>query len=434
MIRRKHSARPGRLPGLPESLCILLVLGGFAVPARAGLNASTENSISQIMIQSTYARSSEAAAQRAGTPVHTGSHSAILPQVAESASEGLLVGFEYANRDFTPAHLTGSAGVVYTTEGQRAFDGSMLVPEVFTLAGRPVLNLVQVQYFEDPTQEYFGLGNNSVGSNPLSTHRIRRETALETLGWRVTPWVTVALGAGVNHVSIGRGVRENAATPYTVDLYPNLVGIHGGMTSPVSLSVIYDDRRNLTEPSRGWNAYVKVQHVGPELGNDYHYTRYAFSASYLFPVVNADHIMGVRLRGEYLNGSVHQLPFYELASLGGDQNMEGYHKNRFLGQSDILFSTEYRQKLSRFNWHDIWHVRIDGVLFGDAGRVFIDAKARQDQFRVNGDLITRVIHNFRYDYGAGLRIALGQVLVARLDLGFSQENKGLSYLSFSEVF
>ncbi|HYW90928.1 MAG TPA: BamA/TamA family outer membrane protein [Gammaproteobacteria bacterium] len=431
---RPHSARSGRLAGVPESLCILLMLGGgFAGPARAGVNASTENAISQIMIQSAYTRSTEAA-EKSGRPVHRGSQSAILPQVAENPSEGILVGFEYANRDFTPAHLAGSAGLVYTTEGQRAFDGSMLVPELFTLANRPVLDLMQVRYFMDPTQEYFGLGNNSAGPNPLSTHSIRRETVLETLGWRLTPRVTLALTAGLNHVSIGKGVRGDASTPYTTSLFPHLVGIHGGMTNPVSLSVIYDDRKNLTEPSRGWNAYAKIQHVGPELGSDYHYTRYAFSASYLFPIVNADHVMGVRLRGQYLNGSVHELPFYELASLGGDQNMEGYHKDRFLGQSDILFTTEYRQKLSRFNFRDLWNVRLDGVLFGDAGRVFVNAKSRQQQFRVNSDLIPRVIHNFRYDYGAGLRIALGQVLVARLDLGFSQEYKGLTYLSFSKVF
>lgn len=396
----------------------------MVIPAQAGANMGTENAISQYVIQSA----------GAGSPATGVSHSALLPQIGYNPSESLLVGFEYANRDFTANDLSVTAGAVYALQGQRSFNGSFLVPHLFTLLNRPVLNLVQLNYLINPTQKYFGLGNNKTGSHPLSTNEIKRYTALETLGWRLTARLTLALTIGFNQVGIGKGKRDNNGDPYTTQLFSNLVGVQGGMTNPVSLALIYDDRKNLTRPSRGWNVFAKVQHVGPELASDYRYTRFAVSASYLYPIVNINHILGIRIRGQYMDASSHELPFYELASLGGSQSMRGFQKGRFRGQSDLLFSLVYRQKLAAFNFYNIWHVRLDGVVFGDAGRVFLNAKDRENQFRVNRELIPRLFNNFRYDYGTGLRIALGQALVARLDLGFSRENKGLFYLSFGQIF
>lgn len=428
-LARLSDAEFGRMRSCLRWICVLLTLA-YVVgsPAWAGANTSTENAISQIMIQSMLHRSPN------GRSAHPSSPSAFLPQVGNTESEGVILGFEYANRDFTSIHLTGTAAAIYAMHGQRAFDGSLLVPELFPLLHRPVLNLVQLEYFINPTQKYFGLGNNDVGSHPLSTNAIERYTALETLGWRLTPRLTLALTVGFNHVRISRGVRDDAGDPFTPDVFPNLAGVHGGTTNPVSLAVIYDDRDNLTQPSRGWNAFMKVQHVGPELASDYRYTRLVFSGSYLFPVFNARHILGLRLRGQYVDASAREVPFYELPSLGGDQNMEGFQKDRFRGQASLLFSMIYREELTTFNFRNIWNVRLDGVLFGDAGRVFINARDWQNQFRVNRDLVPRLLSNFRYDYGTGLRIALGQVLVARLDVGFSAEESGLFYLSFGQIF
>lgn len=443
---RKPIAARGLRPARRQtnSLClhwllpVLMIALSLPAPSYAGPDLDTENSISQFMIQSASPSLSgpnvgkgQTVEKRAKT--HNG-QSAILPQIGVNPSEGLLVGAEYANRNFTSDHLSIDTGAVYALRGQREFNGTLIVPRLFTLFGRPVMNLVELKYFSDPTKEFFGLGNNNVGPNPLSTHEIRRYNALETLGWRLTPRLTIALTAGFNQVSISKGERDENNDPYTVDLFPNLVGIHGGMTNPVALSLVYDDRKDLTRPSRGWNVFAKVQHVGPELASDYRYTRFVVSASYLYPIFNRRHILGLRIKGQYMDAATRKLPFFELPTLGGSETMRGYYKDRFRGQSDLLFTLEYRQFLADFNFYNIWHVRLDGVLFGDAGRVFLNARDRQNTFRINSDLIPRVFQKFRYDYGGGLRIALGQALVARVDAGFSKEEKGLVYLTFGQTF
>ena len=40
----------------------------------------------------------------------------------------------------------------------------------------------------------------------------------------------------------------------------------------------------------------------------------------------------------------------------------------------------------------------------------------------------------RYSYGGGIRIALSEALVARIDVGFSDEEQGLTYLEFGQTF
>ena len=50
------------------------------------------------------------------------------------------------------------------------------------------------------------------------------------------------------------------------------------------------------------------------------------------------------------------------------------------------------------------------------------------------DFLEHTLDHVRYSYGGGLRIALSSGLVARLDAGFSPEEKGLIYLTFGHTF
>ena len=99
-----------------------------------------------------------------------------------------------------------------------------------------------------------------------------------------------------------------------------------------------------------------------------------------------------------------------------------------------MINGEYRLKLLDFDFYDIWRVRIDGVAFGDMGRVFLNESDLSRQFEVNSDLLPSVFEQFRYSYGGGVRIALGEAILARIDVGFSNEETGLVYLTFGHIF
>ena len=81
-----------------------------------------------------------------------------------------------------------------------------------------------------------------------------------------------------------------------------------------------------------------------------------------------------------------------------------------------------------FQFFQLWYVQLDGALFGEAGRVFLD----RDEFgrRVAPSEAERL----PFGGGGGLRNALSQALVARLDIGFSEDETGILYLAFGQAF
>jgi len=66
--------------------------------------------------------------------------------------------------------------------------------------------------------------------------------------------------------------------------------------------------------------------------------------------------------------------------------------------------------------------------------VFITNNELRREFRLNDNIIRRIASSFRYSYGGGLRIGLSEALVARIDVGFSDEERGLVYLDFGQTF
>ncbi|MGH7821562.1 MAG: BamA/TamA family outer membrane protein, partial [Candidatus Binatia bacterium] len=187
-------------------------------------------------------------------------------------------------------------------------------------------------------------------------------------------------------------------------------------------------------PTRGWNAIVKIQHVNRHAGSDFQFTRYIVDGSYLYPLLTRRQVLGLRIGGEFIDAKRRRIPFYELSALGGAETLRGFFRDRFLGRSRVLINGEYRLGIADFDFFDIWRVRIDGVAFGDMGRVFIDEQEFSKEFRANEELVPRVFRDFRYSYGGGLRIALGAAILARIDVGFSEEELGLVYLTFGHTF
>ena len=78
--------------------------------------------------------------------------------------------------------------------------------------------------------------------------------------------------------------------------------------------------------------------------------------------------------------------------------------------------------------------QIDGVGFGDAGLVFIDEEDIARELGTALVNVPRTDNDFRYSYRGGTRIALGEALVARICVAFSEEEKDLVYLVFGLTF
>jgi outer membrane protein assembly factor BamA len=353
---------------------------------------------------------------------------AILPQVGFTPEKGPNGGVKFKDRDITPLHLTLDMAASAAVKGQYHLDTVLISPSFFT---DRLLLLAEGEYYSDPTKEFFGLGNNDVGPDELSTNRYERITGTLALGLRLSRRFALVGSGDFNHIEISRGHLEGS-TPSTTSRFPDMAGIDGGRTSRLALSLLYNDRQDVARPTRGWSVIAKATWVPRGLDNDFSYTRYTLDASYLYPLIWRRQVVGLHVGGQYIDSKRRHTPFYELSSLGGDRDLRGFFEDRFLGSSNVVTNIEYRLKLVDF--HFIWDVQIDGVVFGDAGRVFYSDQEIASELGQPVATIPSTNDKFRYSYGGGTRIALGEAIVARIDVGFSDEEKGLVYLVFGHTF
>ncbi len=259
-------------------------------------------------------------------------HWAVLPEIGYSPEKGPNAGVKFTDRDITSLHLTLDVGASAAIKGQYHLDTVLISPSLGT---DWLMLLAEGDYYTDPTKEFFGLGNNDVGPDELSTNRYQRITGTLALALRMSRRFTLVASGAYNDVQISRGHLEDDK-PSTPSLFPDMAGIAGGRTSPLALALLFNDREELARPTRGWSIIAKASWVPNGLGNDFDYTRFTLDGSYLYPLLTRRQVIGLHLGGQYIDGKAREVPFYELASLGGSRDLRGFFQDRFLGISNVM--------------------------------------------------------------------------------------------------
>jgi outer membrane protein assembly factor BamA len=355
---------------------------------------------------------------------------ALLPQLGYGPDTGALAGVKFTSRDLFDTGATLDLDGVYSVNGQQGY--SVVLGSPFLLENR-LLMMAQTYYYLDPQREFFGLGNNDQGPTPASTNLIQDFGGSVTIGWRLFDRLALNLELRARDVSIRNGERDGDV-PFTPVRFPNLPGIDGGVVVPVGLSLVWNNRDDLLRPTRGWRSILKATHANGAWGSDFEYSQFIVDLGYLRSFLDDNLVLALRMNGEYIQAPPDRVPFWELSELGGDDTLRGFFPYRFLGTSRILFNLEMRFPIADFDFFGLWDVDVDGVAFADSGRVFIDDDDLEEEFSVDDELLSRIIDDFQYDYGGGLRIALSDALVARIDVGFSDEETALVYLQFGQTF
>jgi len=401
--------------------CLLLVLA--AAPARAITGIDQEEDVSDLLVTRP---------EEYGEEETEGRRWAVIPQVGYGPDTGPLGGLKFTHRNLFGSGVTFDVAGDYSLNQQQSLGFSVGAPDV--LGDGRFLAMFSADYGLDPQRDFFGLGNNDVGPDPVSTHEERDIAGELTLGWR--PFrgrLAFALSAGIRHIDIEHGDRDDD-TPFTTDEFPELPGIEGGFVNPIGLGLVYNGRDDLIWPTRGWRIIAKVSHTNRELGSDFQFTRAVLDVGYLYGFFGGRHVLGARVSGGFIDGPSRDVPFWELTELGGDDTLRGFFPRRFLGQAHALVNLEYRVKLFAFDFFDIWRVQVAAAAFGDAGRVFVHRGDLDEEFDLTNEVIDQLAENIRYSYGAGLRFIVSRAIIARVDVGFSEDETGLVYLKFGHTF
>jgi outer membrane protein assembly factor BamA len=407
----RRSRAIGRLALLVLPAALVLC---FSLPVLATVenDLDPENTVSDLLPSRPSLRAED------GEPGARGLSFTLLPQVGFGPETGPKAGVKFEGRDLFGGSTFVDLNALIALQLQQRATLTIGNPRLGNLMAFGTLS-----WYRDPAMEFFGTGNNDVGPEALSNHDLRRGRAGLFFAYRVMPRVALTVSGFYRETDVKPG--EDDDTPSTQRFAPGLPGIGGARSSHFGIALVWNSRDEVVRPTRGWELILKYLSADRALWNDdADFSKVILDASYILPLVWRRQVVAVHGNAEVMFGRDRDIPFFELSSLGGDDTMRGYFQGRFLGKGRMVVNAEYRLKLVDFNFRRLWDVEIDGVGFGDAGRVY----------EGSGDFVRHVFDHLRYSYGGGVRIGFSSGLVARIDVGFSPEESGLVYLAFGHTF
>jgi hypothetical protein len=186
-------------------------------------------------------------------------------------------------------------------------------------------------------------------------------------------------------------------------------GEDGGFTAGFGPTFTLDDRDNAIATHSGTLLHLASLWFSPLFGSKYSFRKLSLDARQFFPVTRT-HTLGLHFYGETQGGDV---PYYQLAMLGGDELLRGYYLGRYREKNLVALDLEYRLPI-------FW--RFGAVAFAGAGQVA-------------SSLLDLPSAPVRWTTGGGLRFALDpdEGLNVRLDFGIGPGTYGF-YFTAREAF
>ncbi len=237
---------------------------------------------------------------------------------------------------------------------------------------------IDASFDRRPSDPFDGIGNGNLHEPPPSAVDPQiDDTAVETY-YRYQEVRLALIGDArlplhLHVIATGSLADLRFATsttgPPIGDVYDaaDLVGFRAGVRHAYGqLELRWDTRRqrSLWEP-RGIHAAgsLVAAYAGRVDGFDGEadFWRYGAELQHFWPIANGPRVIIARFRLDAVTGSLAQVPFSELPTLGGGEFLRGYAFERFRDRVAALASFEYQWDLSHF---------IDAHVFADVGRVF----------------------------------------------------------------
>ncbi|MBL7857542.1 MAG: BamA/TamA family outer membrane protein [Cyclobacteriaceae bacterium] len=220
-------------------------------------------------------------------------------------------------------------------------------------------------------------------------------------------------------------LKENIYAGYSLDLAnyfkvvtdsnsfiieDNVTGVKGGTDAGVGVTFVLDSRTNRYNASDGAFFLANLITYPKFLGSDYQFTRFELDGrKYYNPW--RKHVIALQTTATFIDGNV---PFYDLAMLGGEDKMRGYYKGALRDKVLIDAQVEYRMPIWKIFGLTTW------VATG----------------RVAENLKDFSLDELWLSYGCGVRIKVDSKsdINLRIDMGFGPGGINGLYLNFAEAF
>jgi hypothetical protein len=194
----------------------------------------------------------------------------------------------------------------------------------------------------------------------------------------------------------------------------SVAGLNGGSDVGIGIAGGFDNRDNRYNTSKGAFVVINFMTYPKFLGGTYQFTKMTFDArKFYMPWKKRKDVLALEAIGTFMKGDV---PFYDLALLGGENMMRGYYLGALRDKVYMAAQAEYRK--------NIWNI------FGVVGWVAMGRVAAQFK-----DLSLNA-KGLWLSYGGGLRIQVDadNDVNLRIDAGFGPNGVNGVYINFSEAF
>ena len=251
---------------------------------------------------------------------------------------------------------------------------------------------------------YFGIGPDTEGDHPnliQADYTLIRERILRNLAPNLFLGLEIDLQRLYN--------EEFERTPV-----PEPLGVEGSLNLGLGLGLVYDSRKNVLNEREGFFAEIAFLDYNSRWGSAFNFRAIYWDTRKFFPITaDKKQVLALQAMGSFLQGEV---PFNQLALLGGDIIMRGYYLGRYRDKNYTAAQVEYRFLPFPFS------KRLGAAAFFSAGMV---------GEKVNDLKLNKLLPAG----GVGLRFLLfpQKDIYVRLDLGITAEGTGI-YFFTGEAF
>ena len=268
--------------------------------------------------------------------------------------------------------------------------------------------------FKDPFARFFGFGSRTTQAQ--ETNYTSRELLVQlTAGIKLTPDLALMLTERYRNVRVDNGIVDSL--PRTAQQFPAIPGIQGAQVLGHGLTLRYDTRDSQLMPTKG--AYVNVlaefnQNLQPEEENQWGHT--VLDARQYIPHSSDQMIFVSRMLFEGVFGQIERrgttlgVPFYEQATLGGEDTLRAFGRGRYIGSWAVLANLEERVTVLNKTISDL-NVHLEIAPFLDIGRV--------------GESTVKADHLFykhlQFSPGVGFRLLIKPTVVGRFDVAYGRD-------------
>ncbi len=254
--------------------------------------------------------------------------------------------------------------------------------------------------FQDPRYRFYGVGSGTKEEDKTNYTHKEFGGALDVYWMPVDHW-RFGVGGKIRNVDVSDGndkIRE--VMPWTTDLtseggeFEMVAGIKGATVVGGRVNLVFDSRNSEFTPSAGFygKATAEFNNVADQVVTTSdpvsNYGKFSFDLRQYFST--RDQILTLLLRNTWIFTTDENIPYFDLATLGGDFSNRAFDNGRFYGQHSVFASMEVRVQMMHIVFMGM-PMDVQMAPFLDAGQVF-NGDGFTGKFNVNPGMSIRILN------------------------------------------